>query len=64
MEPNTPLVSGAEYEGLYVVLESGSSDKIIASGTDPGELIREARERGIAVPAIVYVPKRDVIYVY
>ncbi len=64
MGQKRPLVPGAEYEGLYIVFESGSSDKIIASGTEPGELVREARQKGIDVPAIVYVPKRDVICAY
>lgn len=58
------LVAGAKYAGRYVVFGSAKSSKVIASGASPAKLIKKARDKGIAVPAIVFVPKKDVICAY
>ncbi len=58
------LVSNAKYAGRYVVFESAESSKIIASGTSPSKLIKQARDKGIAVPAIVFVPRKNAIFAY
>lgn len=57
------LVRQDEYRGKYVAFGSGSK-KVIASGSDPGVVIRTARSEGVEVPAIVFVPEKDVAYVY
>lgn len=58
------LVAGAKYAGRYVVFGSAKSSKVIASGASPAKLIKKARDKGIAVPAIVFVPKKNVICAY
>lgn len=55
------LIAGGRYAGLYVVFGSAKSNKVIASGTSPAKLIKKTRDKGIAVPAIVFVPKKNVI---
>jgi len=57
------LVS-TKYAGRYVVFESAESNKVIASGTSPSRLIKKARDKGVAVPAIVFVPRKNVIFAY
>ena len=58
------LIAGMKYAGRYVVFGSAKSNKVIASGANPAKLIKQARDKGIAVPAIVFVPKKNVICAY
>jgi hypothetical protein len=58
------LIAGAKYAGRYVVFGSAKSNKVIASGARAAKLIKKARDKGIAVPAIVFVPKKNVICAY
>jgi hypothetical protein len=58
------LIAGAKYAGRYVVFGSAKSSKVIASGANPAKLIKKARAQGVSVPAIVFVPKKDVICAY
>ena len=57
------LASDAKYEGKYVAFGVGGKD-IIASGKNPGTVVKKARNKGIASPAIVFVPKKGVTCVY
>ena len=59
-----PLVTKSEYEGEYVAFEGAESKKIVAHGSNPATVIKNARNQGIDVPAIVFVPKKDVTYIY
>jgi hypothetical protein len=58
------LVAGAKYAGRYVVFGSAKSSKVIASGANPARLIKKARDKGVSIPAIVFVPKKNVICAY
>ena len=58
------LIVGAKYAGRYVVFGSAKSNKVSASGASPAKLIKKARNKGIAVPAIVFVPRKNVICTY
>ena len=57
------LVSDAKYGGKYVAFGVGGKD-IIASGKNPGTVIKKARDKGVASPAIVFVPEKGVTCVY
>ena len=57
------LASDARYEGKYVAVGVGGKD-IIASGKNPGTVIKKARDKGVASPAIVFVPEKGVTCVY
>jgi hypothetical protein len=58
------LVTDKKYEGKYVAFNPAKGKKIIASGLDPGVVIRKARRMGVRVPAIVFVPRQDLAYIY
>lgn len=58
------LVTERKYEGKYVAFDPTKGKTIIASGGNPANVIREARERGVSVPAVVFVPKEGVAYIY
>ncbi len=55
------LVSDKQYEGKYVAMEG---KKVIASGANVGRVIESARGQGFNVPSIVFVPKKDISYIY
>jgi hypothetical protein len=52
------------YEGQYVALSSSGNKKIIASGSKVGPVFDEARRQGETAPTIVFVPKRNTVYIY
>ena len=58
------LVTDRKYQGKYVAFSPSEGKKIIASGQNPGVVIQKARKQGVAVPAIVFVPKKDVACIY
>ena len=58
------LVTDKKYEGKYVAFDPSKGKKIIASDKNPGKLIDKVRKMGISVPAIVFVPKQDMAYIY
>ncbi len=57
------LAHEQKYQGKYVAISPGE-EKIIASGQDPAAVIEKARKKGVSVPAIVFVPKKNVAYIY
>lgn len=58
------LVNNKKYAGKYVAFCSSDSKKVIASGSNPATVIKKARSQGENIPAIVFVPKEDVAYIY
>ena len=57
-------ITDRKYQGKYVAFNPSEGKKIIASGRDPGVVIQKARKKGVSVPAIVFVPKEGVAYIY
>ncbi len=57
------LVAGARYRGKYVAFGSDGKN-IIASGANPALVVRKARSKGVDIPAIVFVPRKNVAYIY
>lgn len=58
------LLGEAQYHGKYVAIDSSRNNEVIASGTDVGKVIEKARAKGFKVPSIVFVPEKDVAYIY
>ena len=58
------LVVDAKYEGKYVAFDPAVSPKVIAFGRDAGAVVAKARKLGVAVPAILFVPRRDEPLIY
>ena len=58
------LVTERQYEGKYVAFSPSEGKRVIASGRNPGKLIDKVRKMGVSTPAIVFVPKHNVAYIY
>jgi hypothetical protein len=54
----------AKYEGKYVAFDPAAGKKVIASGRSAGNVVARARKRGVVVPAIFFVPRRDEPLIY
>ena len=58
------LVSSNKYSGKHIALESFNSDKVVAYGKDPAEVILKAREKGFKNAVLVFVPSKNMTVVY
>ena len=58
------LVADKKYQGKYIAFDPSGEKKLIAFGQNAGTVIKKARERGVKVPAIVFIPKEDMAYIY
>ena len=61
---NQILISGKKYRGKYVALNSFNSQTVVASGIDPGEVVKRAEGKGVESPVIVFVPEKKVAHIY
>jgi 2-keto-4-pentenoate hydratase/2-oxohepta-3-ene-1,7-dioic acid hydratase in catechol pathway len=59
------LVEKAEqYSVKYVAIKSFKSKKVICSGDNPAQVVRNARKKGAKDPVVFFVPEKDVVYIY
>jgi len=58
------LIVESKYQGKYVAFSPSEGKKVIASSRNAGTVIEKARKKGVDTPAIVFVPKEDVTYIY
>lgn len=58
------LVADKRYQGQYVAFDPQKGKEVVAFGGDVGDVINQAREKGVGEPAIVFVPKDDTAYIY
>lgn len=58
------LVADKKYQGKYVAFDPPKGKEIVAFGEDVCDVINIAKEKGVEDPAIVFVPKDDVAYIY
>ncbi len=63
-EMSQVLVADKRYQGKYVAYDPRKGKEVVAFGDDVGDVINNAREKGVGEPAIVFVPKDDTAYVY
>lgn len=61
---NQILVSGKKYRGKYVALNSFNSQKVVASGVEPVDVVKKAEEKGVKSPVIVFVPEKKLTHIY
>lgn len=64
LDMSQALVANRKYQGKYVAFDDSHDNKIVAYGQNAGVVIEKARQRGVNVPSVVFVPKEDTAYVY
>lgn len=50
--------------GEYIAYNPSRGKKVIVSGSNPATVIKQARKQGVDVPAIVFVPEKDITCLY
>lgn len=58
------LVANKKYQGKYVAFDPDKDKTVVAFGRNAGTVIKKAQDRGVKIPAIVFVPKENVAYIY
>ena len=48
----------------YVAFDTNEGNKVVASGSNVGTVIDNARRKGVEVPAVLFVPQEGVTYIY
>ena len=61
---NKILVNSHEYDGKYVAIKSIDDYTIVGSGDTPEEALNMAEESGITNPFLLYVPDKDLVYIF
>jgi hypothetical protein len=64
MQTENVLLKKEEYSGEYVALKSFQDNTVVAHGTIPKEVMREAASKGYSEAVIVFVPENDMTHVY
>jgi len=62
--PKQVLITEEGYEGKYVAMRSMSDRTIIASGSNPDAVMKQANKKGVTDPVIFFVPNHDITLVY
>ena len=58
------LVDDKKYIGKYVALGSFRDKTVVASGTQPADVISSANQQGYHNPVVVFVPEKETIHIY
>lgn len=64
MKPIVLLKDGARYKGEYVALNNANERKVLCHGENIEEVMNKAIEKGVKEPVMVFVPKKNVTYIY
>jgi hypothetical protein len=63
--PEMMLVKdGDKYVGKYVATRSFKDKTVLCAGTNPVEVVQEAKKMGIKDPVLVYIPKKGMTHIY
>ncbi|MFZ2658445.1 MAG: DUF5678 domain-containing protein [Victivallales bacterium] len=58
------LISSRRYAGKHVAVESFNSSRIVAAGNDPAKVLLLAREKGYKNAVLLFVPSKNMTFVY
>ena len=64
MDTENVLLQKEEYSGEYVALKSFQDNTVVAHGTIPKEVMREATSKGYSEAVLVFVPENNMAHVY
>lgn len=58
------LINSDKYHGQYVAIISIEDATVVGSGDTPEKALREAREKGVQNPYILFIPKKNLVHIY
>jgi len=64
MEQYALVNNGDQYSGQYVAVKSFADRTVVSHGSQPVEVLNEAKEKGIVDPVLIFVPEQNMIHIY
>ena len=58
------LIKEKRYRGQYVAIKDFKKPTVIAHGTDPKEVYKQAIKKGYTEPVIMQVPAKKMVQIY
>jgi len=58
------LVSTDKHNGRYVALMGFDDHTVVGVGDDPASALKEAREKGVDDPVLIFVTEKDMVHIY
>lgn len=58
------LVTTEEYNGRYVAMRSFDDNTVVGVGDDPGEALKDAGDKGVENPVLLYIPEKGIVHIY
>ncbi len=58
------LLNSRKYSGQYVALQGIEDSTVIASGKTPAEALKNAANKGVDSPYLLYVPAEESVHIY
>ena len=58
------LVNSDKYDGQYIAIVSPDDNTIVGSGDTPEEALNEAKKKKVSAPFLIYIPDKDMTYIY
>ena len=56
--------NGDKYSGQYVAVKSFSDRSVVSYGTQPVEVLKEAKDKGFAEPVLLFIPEKGMVHIY
>ena len=60
----TVLINSDKYSGKYVAIKSVEDHTIVGAGNTPDKALKQAKNKGIPNPFLLYVPDKDIVQIY
>ena len=64
MESQILLKDDSKYTGKYVALDNLTNKNVVSSGIRLSTAMRNAKEKGVRNPIIIYVPEKNMTHIY
>lgn len=64
MSDNILVKDAEKYSGQYVATKSFTDKEVVTSGSDPVQVIKDAKSKGADDPVVFFVPEKDVVQIY
>jgi len=58
------IVNNKKYAGTFVAMQSFNKRTVIASGSNPTDVVNRAASKGYNSPVVIYVPDKKTFNVY
>ncbi len=58
------LLQTDRYNGRWVAMKSFENHTVVGVGDDPEAALHDARAHGHENPVILYIPEKEVVYIY